>query len=110
MGWIIVLVLVQLLIAGVVIFVLKRLLDRELMLTALEKLDSLEPVKEITVKYAGHLSDAIRSKIQSILRRKTEGIKVIFIESSELKGGLVIEAEGVVFDFSLAGRLKNFWQ
>jgi F0F1-type ATP synthase delta subunit len=98
--------------ALVVIFVLKGLLDKELMSAALEKFESCKnapDIKEITVLSASRVSDEFKSCLESVRRRKFNQAQLNFKENNELKGGIVIAVGDLLLDFSLSGRLQNFW-
>ena len=113
MLWLLILILVQVAIAGAVIFVLKRLLDRELVQAALERLHAVAVAAgtgDVVVKHCGVLSSQVQGQIQSIVRSKSPQAKVIFQEDAALRGGLAVQLPGEFIDFSLAARLKNFWQ
>lgn len=110
--WVFVLIVVQVIIAAVVIFVLKRLLDKELVQAALEKLQGADiPTgdPQVDVRFCPPLSPEVKARVQSVVRHKSPAAKVVFSEDPSLKGGLVITVAGVVMDFSMTGRLKNFW-
>jgi F0F1-type ATP synthase delta subunit len=97
---------------AVVVFVLKRLLDKELMMAALEKFESCKvssDIKEITVLSASRINDEFRHRLESIRKRKFAGAKLDFRENLELKGGIVIAMGDVLLDFSVQSRLQNFW-
>jgi len=96
----------------VVVLVLKKLLDKELMRAALEKFEASRvpaEIKEITVFTAGNISDEFKSHLESIRKRKMPQANLIFLENAELKGGVVIAAGDLLLDFSLSSRLQNFW-
>ena len=110
--WIIILILVQTVIAGAVIFVLKRLLDRELIEAALEKAQAvaLTPLPEaIVVTSAGTLNVQASQRFQSIFKRKAPDVNIVFEQDPALQGGVVIAWGREHLDFSIASRLKNFW-
>jgi F0F1-type ATP synthase delta subunit len=102
----------QLVFAVAVIFVLKRILDKELMKAALEKFESskLSPdIKEITVFSASSLNEEFKGRFESIRKRRFVQTQLIFKENSELKGGVVIAIGELLLDFSIRSRLQNFW-
>ena len=107
-----ILILVQCVFAGVVIFVLKKLLDKELMMAALEKFESCKAssdIKEITVHTASKVNDDLQRKLESIRKRKFVQAKLDFKENTGLKGGVVIALGDILLDFSLSSRLHHFW-
>ena len=108
----IIIIILQLVIAAVVIFVLKRLLDRELAKAAVEKLVSLKlpnKVEQVCVYHAGSLSLAFEQELTAIVKNKFLGSKIVFEQTPNLKGGLVIKVADEMLDFSLISRLEHFW-
>jgi F0F1-type ATP synthase delta subunit len=107
-----ILFLVQCAFAVVVILVLKRLLDKELMNAALEKFESCKSsseVIEITVLSASRMNEEFKSRLESVRKRKFVQARLNFKEDPGLKGGLAIALGDVLLDFSLQSRLQNFW-
>lgn len=105
-------ILGQCVFAGVVIFVLKKLLDKELMRAALEKFESCKTssdIKEIAVRSASNVNDEFKSHLESIRQRKFTEAHLNFQEDPTLKGGVVIAVGDLLLDFSLSSRLQNFW-
>jgi F0F1-type ATP synthase delta subunit len=108
----IILFCLQLIIAGIVIFVLKQLLDKELEQAALEKAMALKnnpEIKSIHVYSAKDLSVQLKEQLTSIVKNKFSNGKIIFEHLSSLKGGLIIKVEEQVLDFSLSSRLEHLW-
>ncbi|MBF0571346.1 MAG: F0F1 ATP synthase subunit delta [Candidatus Omnitrophica bacterium] len=98
--------------AVIVIFVLKKLLDKELMSVALEKFESCKissDIKEINVYSASAISNEVKNHFESVRQRKMPQANLNFRENADLKGGLVIVAGDLLLDFSLFSRLQNFW-
>jgi F0F1-type ATP synthase delta subunit len=98
--------------AAAVIFVLKRLLDKELMTAALEKFESCKAssdIKEITVLSASKVNHEFQHRFESIRKRKFLEAKLNFRENPELKGGVVIALGDLFLDFSFQSRLEHFW-
>ncbi len=107
-----ILILVQLAIAGTVIFVLKRLLDRELAKAAIEKLASLkaaEAVEHVIVYYASPLPSSVEAEIKVLANRKFTNGKIVFERLQSLRGGVIIKVADEILDFSLSSRLENLW-
>ena len=107
-----ILFLVQCVFAVVVILVLKKFLDKELMMAALEKFESCKAssdIQEIIVHSASQVNDEFKRQLESIRKRKFVQAKLNFQENAVLKGGVVITLGDVLLDFSLSSRLKNFW-
>ena len=108
----VIIIILQLVIAAVVIFVLKRLLDRELEKAAVEKLMAFKPqskVEQAHVYHAGPLSLALKQELTAIVKNKFSESKIVFEQAPGLKGGLVIKVADEMLDFSLISRLEHFW-
>jgi F0F1-type ATP synthase delta subunit len=98
--------------AIIVIFVLKKLLDRELMRVALEEFESCKvssDTKEIAVCSASRINDEFKNHFESIRQRKMPQAKLNFQEDVAIKGGVVIAVGDDLLDFSLSSRLQHFW-
>ena len=110
MSIILVFFLGQCLFALGVVFVLKKLLDRELMGAALEQLETCKippDTRQIVVRLCSPASNEFKNHLESIRQRKFARANVDFRREAGLKGGVIIEAEGCSLDFSLAGRLRD---
>ena len=108
----IILIFLQLTIALVIIFVLKRLLDRELEKAAIEKLMSLKAnadVKVVNIYHAKPLTLNVEEEFKSLVKNKFVGSEIVFERISNLRGGLIIKAADEVLDFSVSSRLENLW-
>jgi F0F1-type ATP synthase delta subunit len=98
--------------AVAVIFVLKKLLDRELIRAALEKFEACKTppdIKEITVLSAAGIGEEFKGHLESIRQRKMPQANLNFRENAALKGGIVIAMGDILLDFSLLSRLEHFW-
>ncbi len=105
-------ILVQAVVAAVVIYVLKRQLDRELVEAALEKLQGFHwegITGDIVIKSQPSLKPQSQAHAQAIVHRKLPQARIVFVTDSSIWGGIVIELSGQTLDFSLVNRLKNFW-
>ena len=114
MGWLtfFILVIVQTAIAVIVVFVLKKLLDKELIESALEKFTSLKSSEDITrleVRYASPLNPMVQQRLKSLAQRKFTKVNMTWQEDKSLKGGVVIVVGDETFDFSITNRLQHFW-
>lgn len=112
MVWIIIFVLVQLMVAGVVVVVLKHLLNKELIEAALEKLEFFKPAQGsslIMVSLGRAMDDELGARFESLRRRRFAEFKIEFKQDKSLKGGVIVIIGNDVLDFSLNTRLKNFW-
>jgi len=107
-----ILFIVQLMVACAVIFILKRVLDRELEKSAIEKLASFKfsgKVDKIMIYYASALSLRTKEQITSLIKQRFTCGEIVFEQLRTLKGGLMIKIADEVFDFSLSSRLESFW-
>jgi F0F1-type ATP synthase delta subunit len=104
--------LLQLIAASVVVFVLKLILEHELLVYALEHLEGYKPkaggeAKEVTVLVGRALSDKMMSRLNKVTKAKFPHVEASIIVSKEIGGGLVAQVDGDILDFSLTGRLKH---
>jgi len=112
MSTLLILFLGQCVFAVVVIFVLKKILDKELAGAALEKFESCKTspdIKEIVVRSASSLGDEFKNRLESVRKRKFVQANLNFQQDSALKGGVVIIVGDLLLDFSLSNRLRHFW-
>jgi len=102
----------QIIFAVIVIVVLKKLLEKELIHAALEKFETskvTEEIKVITITSASVINDELKGYFQTIQKRRMPQAVLNFELNPSLKGGVVITEGDVVLDFSLSNRLENFW-
>ena len=89
----------------VVIIVLKKCWDKELIQAAIEKFaactDSPD-IKKIDVRSASRISEEFKSQIESIRQRKFTQANLNIQEDPSLKGGIVITVGDLSLDFSLS--------
>ncbi len=112
MAFIWIVIVVQIVIVAVVVVVLKRLLDKELIDAALERMIHAgipEGVSTVVVKSSGTLNDVVKARVGQALRSRSSTVEIIFQQDASIKGGLIVEMGTQVLDFSIANRLKNFW-
>jgi F0F1-type ATP synthase delta subunit len=108
--------ILQLIVAVAVIFVLKKLLDKELKQAALEHAIVFRPseaalkVERITIVSAVKLALDYRAKLLAILKEKCPQASIDFLENAALRGGLVVEIGEEVWDHSLETRLKHLFE
>jgi F0F1-type ATP synthase delta subunit len=112
MGIFVKVIILQAIAVVIVVYVLKRLLDKELRSTTLEQAIGFQPSEEarrtekISVIAAGQLSAEFRAQLAAAFREKCPRAEVEFLENPALRGGLVVEIAGEVWDHSLTTRLK----
>lgn len=105
-------IILQALVAVAAVYVLKRLLEKDLVSVALEQVGLLGPSDEarrvgrVVVLFAGNVPVAKRAVLAQLLKAKCPQAEVDFLEDPALMGGIVIEIAGKVMDYSLANRLK----
>ncbi len=103
---ILILLAIQCAFTAVVVFVLKKVWDRELIRAALDKLESCPDapqIKEIRIRSASKISAALMEQIESICRKKFAAASLDIQEDPALKGGVVIILGSESLDFSLSG-------
>ncbi len=109
MGFVIIFIVVQVIVAGIVVVVLNNKLKKELIEAALENLHSnitSQTQGEIRIISAHELDPQLQARIIGIVKRKTSAATVVFSLDQGIKSGLIIHADTLVLDFSLANRLK----
>lgn len=109
-------IILQMIVVAVAVYVLMRLLDRDLVLIAIERARGFQPSEEakkaekIVVIAAGKLSADWQAQLSSALKKKCFRAEIEFLENPTLRGGLVVEIAGEVWDYSLMNRLKHLFQ
>ena len=105
----------QLAIAGIIFFVLRKILDRELVELALERFDRYKPedelksVKEIYVITYKPLSQLVNTRLSQLVNKKFQQARLVLKEEKRIKGGMVVQIGSYTIDMSLLSRLKNIW-
>jgi len=105
----------QIVLALIVIVVLKKLLDRELIASALEQFEvmkyqgDLSQIKSIHVVGHKDMAGEIRSRFKSVAARRFKGIALDFSTDAGLKGGVKIVLHQTVIDCSLSDRLEKLF-
>ncbi len=109
-------ILLQLITAALAVVVLKKLLDRDLLHGAIEHAAGFHPgddalkAERIVVVSAEKLPPSFQAKLLAVLKEKCPRARIDFLENRALKGGLVIEVGGEVWDHSLTTRLKHLFE
>jgi len=114
MNMVIKVILLQIIIASIVLFVLKFILEYELLVYALEHLEGFEPaegddVKEVTILIGRALSEKLMARYDRVVKSKFPRAEASIVISPEIGGGVVVQIDGKILDFSLTGRLKHLW-
>jgi F0F1-type ATP synthase delta subunit len=107
-------ILLQIIVASMVLFVLKFILEYELLVYALEHIEGFGPaegedVKEVTILIGRTMSDKMMARFDRVIKTKFPNAGASIVISREIGGGVVIQIDGKILDFSLAGRLKHLW-
>ncbi len=104
----------QVLVAIVVIFILKKILNLQLEELAVKKLEYIKlddeelGLEALTLVAPGKISLALQSKIDYICKKKFgRPLRFVIKTDRSLKGGLVIRLKKIIIDYSLIGRLKE---
>lgn len=99
---------------ALIIFILKKILDRNLMRMAMGDLEFLDTqgippsTKEISVTSHQNLKEKTKQQITHIIQRKfPQGVKVVFNTDGNLRGGMVIKVDRTCIDCSLLERLRG---
>jgi F0F1-type ATP synthase delta subunit len=97
-------------VAALVLFLLKKFLDRELFIGALEKIaafpaDQGADLDEVVVVSARKLSGDDEFRLRAILKGRFPGAVITVGENRSLWGGVVVRAGRHIFDFSLGTRI-----
>ena len=101
--------------AVIVIFVLKKLLDRELIASALEQFEVLKYQGDLSrvkiIHVVGHkdMGEEIRARFKSIAARRFKGVALDFSTDRDLKGGVKVVMDQTEIDCSLSDRLDKLF-
>ena len=107
-------VLLQIIVAGVVLFVLRALLERELVLYAIERFEGYRSgaedcVKDVTVLVGCSLSQALEARLKSVIKAKFPLAACSVMVSKDIGGGVVARIDGEILDLSVASRVRSLW-
>ncbi len=105
-------ILLQVVMAALVLFLMKKLLERELLGVALEQIAGapLEHgviVNEVVVVAAGRFSGDDEFRLRGVIRDRFPQARVLIGRDASLGGGLIIRMGDHVLDHSLWTRLKQ---
>ena len=106
-------VFLQLALGALIVFFLKKALNKELVDTTLERFEALVPddnlakIAEIKLRFYSQLSESAQQRVKRTLERKFPQAKLILEKDRSIKGGLVLELGGVRVDGSLSDRLNH---
>jgi F0F1-type ATP synthase delta subunit len=104
----------QLLLAGVVVYVLKEILHRQLIDLAIKRFQNISITTEdqkltgIIVVSPRKINCGVRERLRVAVSKKFgRPMEIISKIDKRLRGGLVIKLNSLTIDFSLMGRLKE---
>ena len=104
----------QLLLAGIVVCVLKKILHHQLIDLAIKRFQNIhlagddQKLTGIIVVSSGKITHRTRERLNSAaLKKFGRPMEVILKIDKGLRAGLVIKLNSVTIDFSLIGRLKE---
>ena len=104
----------QFIVMSTIIFVLKRLLDRQLIETAIHKVETLNPNKidpqcdEVDLIVFAELDKENQERIIHAFDSKiAKRVKLNVSKDRSLKGGMIIKFKDQTIDHSVAGRLRE---
>lgn len=113
-GILIKLIALQAVVCAVIIFVLKTVLDRELEKAALECVRQLPEAdfagKSVVVISASRLNLVSVNNFVQVFKAKKALPDVRFLENPAIGGGILIEIEGKIVDFSTVSRVKHLFR
>ncbi len=94
------------------LFLLKKILDRELFICVLEKIadfpaDQGADLDEVVVVSAGGLSVDDESRLRAVLKGRFPRAAIMVGRNRSLWGGVVVRAGQHIFDFSLGTRIRQ---
>ena len=104
----------QIIVISIIVFILKQVLEGQLVNLAVQKLDTMpldefdQGSYEVTVTAYANLKNSIKEKIAQIVTRKINKPAAIAVQrDKKLWGGLIIRWNKGVIDLSLISRLKE---
>jgi len=106
--------ILQIIVIGTIIFVLKRRLDRQLIELAIQKFERLNAEdigpeeKDLVVITAKKIEEGVRHRLIEVSFKKVHrALNLIAQEDRSTKGGIIIKMKNFSIDYSLAGRLRE---
>ena len=107
-------VFLQIIVISIIIFVLIKILDYQLRESAVHQFEVMFAkeldfnLKEIVVVVCKTLSPRIKTRIQTAVSKKLgREIPLIIKQNKNIKGGLIIQLNELILDYSLIGRLRD---
>ena len=104
--------LLQAMVAVVVLVVLWSLLEKELVLLAIERLIHLDPgeardEREVTILAAKAIPFKLENRLRAVVKDRFPKAQITVIINKEILGGVVVQAGKILIDSSLANKLKR---
>lgn len=104
----------QLIVITLIVYVLKGVLDRILIDSAIRKIESMrgnfieKDLTQVSVVSYKPLSEENKLRLQNALNKKAQRVIPLIIErDKKLKGGIIIKIGTTIVDCSLINRLKE---
>jgi F0F1-type ATP synthase delta subunit len=106
------LILLQLIAAGIVVVLLKKVLDRELFRAMLEKVaglpaDESGAVDQVVVACAGRLSSEEEARLRKVIGERFPRADIVIGRDRSLGGGFILRAGTHMCDLSVWTRLRQ---
>jgi F0F1-type ATP synthase delta subunit len=107
-------ILLQIAAAALVVYLLKKLLERELFLAMLEhiagrSMTSAE-IPEVVVVAAGLFSARDEARLRAVIKGRFPQADIILGQDPSLMGGFILRAGDQVIDLSLSTRIKHLFR
>ena len=106
--------LMQLAVAAVVVFVLKKMLDHQLVEIAVKKFEACklgaedQKLNGIIVLATAPLKPSVQERLSQSAEKKFNRQMQLFVKKDKtLRGGIVIKLHSIVIDYSVTGRLRE---
>ncbi|MFH0753587.1 MAG: F0F1 ATP synthase subunit delta [Candidatus Omnitrophota bacterium] len=107
--------MVQVVVAMVVLFILRQILERELFYGAMEQISgiSLEAgvvVEEVVVLTARVMSQKNESSLNALCGQRFPLARVVYYQDTALHGGVVVHVGRYILDYSLSTKIKQLYK
>ncbi len=104
--------MLQLVAVAVILFVLWKMLRRELVEAALQALEAAAPrsdVAEVSAVSAAALSSVDEARLMALLKQKFPSAAIGLAVNAQIRSGLVIKAGELLLDYSFLTRMKSLF-
>lgn len=107
--------LFQAVVIAIIVFILKALLDKQLVESAVHKFETVNPssfepdlAQVIVITANGALNEQLKVRLDESLSKKfNRSINVVIQKDKRIKGGIIIKSQKLLIDNSLLSRLKE---